>query len=1163
MNITRFSIKQPVLVNLVTIGLFVAGFLAWRAIPREIFPSIERHTVTITTIYPGVAPEEVEQLVTIPMETALATVDDIETITTKSSEGRSLIHIEMQEDVKDPNRVLMDVQTAIARVSNLPADLPADPYVRGIRRQIPVMYIALSAQLPEKELRGLANDLKTDIEEIEGVSEVQVWGIRKVQIAIEVDPVRLAAHHLSISAVMSAVRRKHANVSGGSIRTARGEYLVRTIGRFKGAEAVRRIVVKAGPTGTVRVRDVARVTEGFEERTNSSRVFGKPSAYAVVYKKESADAIRVTARVRKFIERTKDRYPEGAGVVLLWDSSVRIEQRQETMNQNLYVGLGLVMLLLFIFLDWRMALMTALGIPIAFFGTFMMMKWLNITINMVTMFAMIMVVGMLVDDAIIVVENFYRHLMMGKSRLEAALVGCAEVVWPVLAAVATTVVAYATLSFLPGRMGQILQVMPMVVGFALLFSLVEALFILPSHLREFAKLPKGRVKLTADEEEALFARSASGELHKHSGNGLEEGDLEARWFKVFQAGYRWVLSGVVRFWYVSFPLVFLVVALVSVWIFKSTPFVKFPQTTVSQFDIAMELAVGTKLEKTVETVSILEKKLASFPRSAVDSYVCDVGQIRIRRRQSQYGSHLAKCQIRLAKEGKGSMTSQQILKQLRPVIANLPGLENFEVALMRSGPDTGEPIQVQIRGNDERIIEKIANEVITVTRTVDGVRDVRHDLESGKRELQIIVDEDKAAQLGLDVTAVGNAVRNAFGGGLATRLQRGEDEIDVVVRFPRSLRTKTADIEALLIRSPSGAQVPFKAVATIREGVGPSTLTRVDRKRTVTVYGAVNDKITNPSKANRELAKLVAGVGDRYPGYEIKLRGEEEEGKKLQEGIRHSFLLALLLIFIILATIFRSVLQPLIIFLAIPFGAFGVLVGLKVHGLPISLIGTLGAVALLGIVVNDSLVLVDFVNKARRAGAPMAQAAIDAGAKRLRPIILTSVTTIAGLLPMAMGWFGAEEFLAPMAITILWGLVFSTIGTLFVVPCGVILFDAVQRTFLLVVDRDSTEKGEFGSHLDVANMALVISVSFWFLFKVPPVAVLPAVVGIVFGVQAWSRRRAFGRAKAGVDAGVDAIDLGSRQASDRARLATRIAMSVFVGMVALSLVWKYMLSSYL
>ncbi len=1174
MNITRFSIRQPVLVNLVTVGLFVAGFMAWRTIPREIFPTLERHTVTITTLYPGVAPAEVEQLVTIPLETAIVSVDDIETVTAQSSEGRSFINIEMKEDVKDPGRVLLDIQTAIARVSNLPAELPAEPYVRGVRRQIPVMWIALSAELPEAELRGLANDLKADLEELEGVSEVQVWGIRRVQISIEVDPTKLTAHGLSISDVMTAVRRKHANVSGGSIRTERGELLIRTVGRFKGAEAVRHIVVRAGPSGSVRVQDLATVSEGFEERTSESRVFGKPSAYAVVYKKEDADAIRVTARVRDYVERTRDRYPQGAGVVLLWDSSRHIKRRQAGMNQNLLVGLGLVMVLLFLFLDWRMALMTALGIPIAFFGTFIAMKLLGITINMVTMFAMIMVVGMLVDDAIIVVENFYRHLMMGKSRLEAALAGCSEVVWPVLAAVLTTVLAYSTLAFLPGRMGQILQVMPLVVGFALLVSLLEAVFILPSHLREFARRPAGLPRLTSAQQEDLFARSEAGQLQAGQADDTAGRLLESGWFLALQRGFARILSVLVRFWYVTFLGAFALVIGVSVWIFSSTPFVRFPQTTVSQFDVAMELAVGTKLERTRAAVAVLESKLATFPQSAVESYICDVGRIRLRRRQTRYGTHLARCQVRLARDGKGSMGAQEVLQKLRPVIESLPGLESFEVALTRSGPETGEPIAVQIRGNDERVILRIAQDVIAAARQVEGVLDVRHDLESGKRELQVIVDEEQAAAVGLDVTAIGESVRNAFRGGLATRLQRGEDEIDVVVRFPADFRRRTSDIESMSFRAPSGALVPFKAVARIREAVGPATLTRVDRKRTVTVYGAVDDKVTNPSKANRALARRVQEIKDRYPGYEIKLRGEEEEGRKLQQGIWSSFLLALLIIYIVLATIFRSVLQPLIIFLAIPFGAFGVLVGLKVHGLPISLIGMLGAVALLGIVVNDSLVLVDFVNKARRAGRPLLQAAVEAGAKRLRPIILTSVTTIAGLLPMSLGWFGAEEFLKPMAITIMWGLVFSTLGTLLVVPCGVVLFDGVRRAFELLLPREAGANDEAGindeagvhdeaggdriegapGYLDVAGttfvMALLLVLILRGISSWVALALLPAAGAVLLAaVATWSCNRGDREL--------------ARRRSEVARLACKIAMVVNVGAVALALLWRYVLSGYI
>ncbi len=1162
--LVNFSIRQPVLVNLVTVGIFIVGILAWQRMPREIFPEIPRDTVVITTLYPGVAPSEVENLVTIPIERAVATVDDVETITTESSEGRSVVVVQLKEGLDDPQKVFLDVQSAVARVSNLPADLPLDPDVRGLKRQIPVMWLALSAELPEGELRALANDLKEDLEEIEGVSEASVYGIRKLQITIEVDPVKLAAHGLSIAEVMSAVRRKHRDVSGGSIKTRRGEYLIRTVGRFAGAKGVRSVVVRSGPRGVVRVKDVATVTEGFEERTQESRVYGRPSAYGVVYKNEEADAIRVTARVREYLDETKDRYPRGAGVVVLWDSSINIERRQETMYENGLMGLALVILLLFVFLDWRMALVTALGIPVAFFGAFILMHWVfGATLNMVSMFALIMVLGMLVDDAIIVVENFYRHLMMGRSRLMAALLGCREVVWPVLAAVVTTVVAYFMLTQLPGRMGQVLAVMPLVAMAALGVSLIEALFILPSHVREFAKRQPGAPRPSKEEELRILERADRGELDgplaqpsadEPGHDPGREGAHEARWFLAFQGGFCWLLHQVVRFWYVSLPVILVGMALTVRALFGSLEYRPFPQTTVSRVDIGLELAVGTKLERTRETVRVLEKALAELPRDAVEAYICDVGRIRLRRRQTRYGSHLARCQIRLAKDGKGTLSAREVLGKLRPVLRRLPFLEKYEVARQRSGPDAGEPIQIEVRGNDDRVIQRIAKELVAYGRTIRGVEDLRADVESGKRELRVKVNEKKAAELGLDVATVGTAVRNAFGGGLATRLQRGEDEIDVMVRFPDRLRRSTADIEALLIRTPTGAMVPFKAVASITEGVGPATLRRVDRRRTVTLYGSVNERIISANDANEKLEAYAEGLRDRFPGYVIRAAGEQEEAQKLQEGIQVAFWMGLLLIFIILAAVFRSVLQPLVILFALPFAAFGVVMGLWVHGLPMTLIGALGAVALLGIVVNDSLVLVDFVNKARQRGMSIVNAAVDGGTKRLRPILLTTITTNAGLLPLAMGWFGSEEFLAPMAITIVWGLTFATLGTLVVVPCTVVWADIIRRSAFLAVGRD-VEEGVVPSYLGPAINAVVLGLAAAAVTRLPwaLLSVVAGIPAVVLAARAWAALERWERAapaaasrdETSSEAAPDDaafLEAEARRRSRAARIATWIAV---------------------
>ena len=1062
MKIIKLSLRQPVLVNLVTILIIVAGIFAWINMPREIFPTIERRSITITTDYPGVAPGEIEELVTIPVERALISVDGIARVTATSLENRSIVKVEIEDTVDDTNRVLLDVQTAVARVSDLPADAE-DPLVRADKMNMPMLWLTVSAKIPEHELRRLTNDIKTDLEEVRGVSEVVVFGVRKPQIRVEVDPHHLAARGLSINQVMMAIRTKHANVPGGRLYGKRGEYLIRTVGRFSGAQAVRAIVVHANDRGAVTVGDVARVYEGFEDRQQESRVLGKPAAFLMVYRQTDSDAIRVTTKVNTYLDKLRVRLPKAATVAILWDSTLAINRRQATLYQNGLVGLLLVVILLFIFLDWRMALMTSLGIPVAFFGAFVLMRTMGLTINMVSMFAMIMVLGMVVDDAIIVVENFYRHLMMGKSRLEAALVGCSEVVYPVLAAVATTVVAYLVLIRLPGPMGKIMSIMPMVVASALLFSLVEALFILPSHLFEFAR-SKQSVPEPDEAERARMLDPLTPLPDAHHARGDSPENHEARWFVAFQGGFRWLLGGITRRWYLALPGLIMAFLSLGFWAAKGNTFIPFPVTTIEQFNVTLELPVGTKLKRTSDVMRHLEKHLDTYPKDIVEAYVCRVGMRTLSSGAPKLGTHLATCTVMMANQGKGRKGALDILPKIRPLAARLNGVERIHVTFTRRGPPAGSPIEIQVRGDGQGDLMAVVKVIVDSAKKIEGVTEVSHDLDDGKRELHVVVDERAAARFGLDVTAIGTSVRNAFGGGVAAKLQRGEDEIDVVVRLPERLRHRHADVEALLIRAPGGGMVPFKTVARLEERTGPTSLVRVDRKRTVTVFGQVNDRRITAQAANERLRKVVTGLRKKYPDVSIRFAGEQERSDEIAGGLKEAGLLALLLIYIILATVFRSFSQPLIImFGSIPFALVGVLVGLRIHGMHISMIGILGFVGLMGIVVNDSLVLVDFVNRARKEGLAIGKAVVDAGVKRLRPVLLTSTTTIAGLLPMAMGWFGSEEFLQPMAVTIVWGLVFSTVLILLMVPCVVLFEDVAKRAviwlFRLVVPRKTTPGG--------------------------------------------------------------------------------------------------------
>lgn len=729
--------------------------------------------------------------------------------------------------------------------------------------------------------------------------------------------------------------------------------------------------------------------------------------------------------------------PQGMSLVVLFDTSKFIKKRQATMYSNGVMGFFLVIALLFVFLSFKAAILTAIGIPVAFFGTFVLMQMMGITMNMMSMFGLIMALGMIVDDAIVVVENVYRYLMKGMPPREAAIQGTNEVFWSVIGAVSTTVVAFATLAFLPGNMGKVLSNVPVVVAIALVMSLLEALFVLPSHIAEWMRAPKN-VKL--DE------------------NG--EGTAEAAWFLALREGFASLVRFVTRYWYVSlivFVVGFMGILMTSA---RGLEFNPFPAKTIRRASINLETAVGTRIEKTEEIVKQLEDEIRKATADEVESFWCMVGNT-FRGQTSNMGTHTAQCQINFAHDGLTSpRTPEAILSAWRKKLLNMPDVEIFNVAVTRDGPPAGNPIEVQVRGPDPEEIARLARQVRDYAETIPGVTDVVDDMLTGKRELVVRVDSERAAMYGLNPALVGLTVRRSFAGGIASRLQRDDDSINVVVKFPEDRRQSIDELLSLEIPSPvTGKLIPFGAVAKIEKGIGPGRLQRVNYKRTVTVSGDIDQRITTSVKVNAQLRMFTEKLHRENPEYEFVFEGESKTSDELMDFVKMAAILSLLGIYIILATIFQSFLQPLIVLMAVPFGAVGVIVGLRFHNLPISLMALMGVVALLGIVVNDAIVLVDFVNNARKEGLSLRDAVVQGAKLRLRPVILTTVTTIAGLLPMGLGMFGSEEFLQPMALSIVWGLAFSTILTLLLVPCIYMLIDALRR-FLMWMLRPFRGKGE-------------------------------------------------------------------------------------------------------
>lgn len=1019
MNIAKFSVKQPVLVNLLTVFLIVAGLLSLSRLPRETFPNIPVGVVMVSAVYPGVSPTEMESLVGMKIEKEIKDIKGIKNITVNSVEGFCNVAIETLEGLPESehSRIALDVQAAVGRIGDFPADMDK-PVTKLLKVEIPVLYAGLSSKLTEYETRQMAKDIQEDLERIKGISSVAIMGLRDLELKITVNPEKLKSHNLDIKQVMALVSAHSSDIPGGTIKAGRTEYLIRIPAKKDNPMSLKSIVVKASPTGVVKLGEIAEITDALADPVAVSRVSGERGLYLLVNKTSDADSIKVADKFMEYMNKFNKNATDGIKLEVLWDSSRYIKIRQATLYSNGISGLILVTLLLFVFLNFRAALMTALGIPVAFFGTFIFMHYMGITFNMMAMFGLIIALGMIVDDAIVVVENIFRYNMQGMDPKEAAIKGANEVFWPVIGSVSTTVVAFMTLTVMPGVMGKILAIIPMVVAIALVVSLVEALLVLPSHMAHYGK----------------------------GGKGIAE-KKESRWFIAFQNGFGWLLTKITRWWPISIAF-FLGVFMFSGWFAgNKLEFDAFPAKTITGITINGETAVGSTIEYTESAAKKVEKFLATAGKKEVDASFCTVGSAQVGH-DIITGNHVFQCMVRFSNDGKTSPRKPtEIIRKWREDFASISELEKINVNIMKNGPPSGKPIEIQIRGKNHKNLQAVSAEIQKFGATIKGVTDIYDDEATGKRELLVMVDSERAAGYGLDSAQVGLAVRRAFAGGIATRFQRNDDNVNVVVRYPENRRVTVQELRDFEITSPvTGKGIVLSAIAEIKEGKGPGQLKRVNQMRTITVSGEIDVDTTTVSKVNGAIMKLTDKLKIQYPDVDIVYKGETETSSELVDSIIMALILALLGIYIILATIFQSFGQPFIVLMAIPFGAIGVVFGLWLHDQPISMIALLGIVSLLGVVVNDSIVIVEFINNKVKEGIAVKDAVIEGGKLRLRPVMLTTLTTIFGLLPMAMGWFGSEPWLEPMAIVIVWGLAFSTLLTLLLVPCMYLFIDFLKRS---------------------------------------------------------------------------------------------------------------------
>ncbi len=1026
--IPAFAVRNPVIVHMGTLLVVVAGILAYRALPREEFQNMPLDAVLIRTVYPGASADEVEKLITIPLEDEIADVDLIKEMQSSSQESMSVIFVRFEVGVKDMYRRVQEIQTEVDKVRNLPEGAET-PEVIEMEVPFPLVTIALGGGASELELKYAAEDLEAALTDIPGVEDLQIAGVRDREIWVQVDPERMEALALTLPEVRNAIRAKNRNVAGGKLTVGDREFLVRTMGEAAAASDLARVVVRSTVDGgQILLGDVATITDTFEEAYTLGRVNGHRAITLTVNKAPGGDTIAIVEQVRQVVARLAPGFPPSITVDLLGDSSIFVARRFVAMRNNGIVGFLFVFAVLYVFIGFRAALLTAISIPIAFLGAIFFMHVFGLTFNLLAIFGLVMVLGMIVDDAIIVCENVYRHMEDGESPLYAAVHGTQEVMGPVTASVLTTIAAFFPLLVFTGTIGKFFSVIPKVVIFALTASLIECFFALPSHLADFARPQPGR-------------RSRR----------------DSAWYQRLLAGYSGLLDHALRHRYATILMFVAGAAGLVGWASATNAlrFQLFPTEDINWFDVRIELPVGSALGETERVMERAERITeAATTENELEIHYATVGFARDETgHRGTRATHLSFLRVDLTDRDTNlrDRTGDEILTDLRERFRALVAPTAIAFARESHGPPVGKPVQVRIRGKDFAMLLAIAGELEGYLATMDGVVDIKNDYTLGKEEIRVHVDEDRAALYGIDVATVATVVRTAVEGAVSsTWFDRGED-IDVVVKYQEGFRRSLEHIEALQIPTGTGALVPFKNVARIDRVRGIANISRYDRVRVVHVLADLEKgrKDVTSEVVNEQLAAQFADHTSRWPGYSLDFGGEYQETNESLRDLQRQFLLAILLIYLILGATFRSFIQPLVVLFTVPFAFIGVLYGLILSDEPLGMMSFIGIIALAGIVVNDSIVLVTYINRARERGVDRLQAVMDGGRTRMRAIILTSVTTIFGLLPLAAEWFGRDPLLTAMAVAIVWGLTFSTVLTLIVIPAVYLIVDDLTRVLRL------------------------------------------------------------------------------------------------------------------
>lgn len=1057
-GIIAWFARNHVAANLLMFLMIAGGVVALPTIQQRSFPDIDIDVVTVNVPYLGAAPEEVEEGVCIRIEEEIQGINGIEEISSTAAEGACSVGAELIPGY-EVDRALSEIKNAVDAIDTFPEETEK-PIVSHFIIKRNAIQIALSGNVDERTLKTYGQRIRDDIAALPGVTQVDLSNARNYEISIEVAEETLRRHQLTFKQVVEAIRKSSLDMPGGSIKTRRGEILLRTKGQAYTGQDFESIVVLTRPDGTrLQLGDIADVIDGFEEDSRQSRFDGETALLIQVFRVGDQKVLDLVETVKAYVERTRAQLPEGVTLTVWRDDSRSLRDRLDILTRNGRSGFILVFVLLSCFLRLRLALWVSVGVPLSFLGALALFPMLDLSIDVISLFAFILVLGLLVDDAIVVGENVHFHQERDEDPLESAIRGTQEVAVPVIFGVLTTVAAFIPLITAAGALGQVFSGIGIVVVCCLSFSLVESQLVLPSHLghvrigNERIDPPRGPIRERWKRIQAAMSSSLT---------------------RLAERGYRPVLERALEWRYATITVgVVLLMWTITVVATGGIRVSFFPPVEGDYISASVTMPLGTPVEVTSAAIQELEMSARRVAEELAQEFP-DVDEPLIKHLLASVGgqpsksrndsgrpaspqSHLGEVQLELHGADGRPISAGEISRRWREATPVIPGAE--EVTFVSSIFSAGEPIKLRLQSADVDGLQVAAEALKAKLAEYPGVVDITDSFRMGKEEIKLTI-LPSAEMLGLTLEDLARQVRQAFYGEEAQRIQRDREDIRVMVRYPKSQRGSIGDLENMRIRTPDGSEVPFYTVARAELGRGYASIKRSDRQRVIDVTADLELAVANGNAIMADLrSNFLPRLLADHPGLRYRLAGEQREQAKMVSGLIRGYGLALILIYALLAIPLRSYLQPLIIMTAIPFGLIGAIGGHLLMGMGLSMMSIMGVVALSGVVVNSSLVLVHQLNEQHSLGVSAASAARTAGVARFRPIALTSLSTFVGLTPLLLEESVSAQFLIPMAISLAFGVIFASTVTLFIVPSLYLVLDDLAGFVQRRSARGSTSGG--------------------------------------------------------------------------------------------------------